>query len=173
MCDPTFSLRKGSKYYAKTNSHHAVGSVENCCFSIRWSNFIIRASKFIFTVPTCANIIDLKRKANYKHQSIIMAGCVCCGEKALGLWLLCWCREESVESQLKLCIERLIKSEWSFETFNTSHFSLSFQVGRIWLVFRKVKSNSSMWFVSELIMMINWLSTQISSERCQAARRQG
>lgn len=41
---------------------------------------------------------------------------------------MCGCNagteEESVEFQLKPCIERLIKSEWSCETFNTSHFSL-------------------------------------------------
>lgn len=70
---------------------------------------------------------------------------------------------QSVNSQLKLCIERLIESERSRETLNTSHFSLSLslfsQIWGIWLLFLKVKSNSSLWFVSELIMMINWLSS--------------
>lgn len=52
-------------------------------------------------------------------------------------------------------------------------FPFKSKEGKIWLLFHKVKSNSSMWSVSELIIMINWLSTQISSERRQAARHQG
>lgn len=140
------------------------------CFT-QWTNFIIDASTSTFTAPCCVNIIDLKTKVNYKCQPInIDPSCVCCGKND---HLFSGCSGGTEQRATAATVHHEADQEWMELWDFQLLVSLSFQVWRIWLVFHKVKSNSSMWFVSELIMMINWLSTQISSERCQAARHQG